>query len=548
MSRKTGFKIFIIAGIGIIGVGIIAILIAVALIVIFTNNYDAVYSRKITLDTSAGLTAQQRTEDFSQLCEHLEAYVPTLYEYEKLYGISYDEIKSYYSTLAANAENDFEYCTVIRGFLNNIPSAHMAVGFPSLSKIDEDFSARLSKNKTFVNAQDYWLDVYHNECRKYYDKEITQLVFAYYSGEYRGVAEPIDNDVYCVNKATLLTVNGVSADEFVKLTPSVYKLKYDHSNLRPFRDTVIFNDSIGEECTIEYLDADGEKHSAKMYYGAEADTVIAYRDYFMSIDGAATDIISATDSEQASYTTIGDMTAEKSEEHNLLYVCINSFESETADGTVMANSLKSLSEETDNIIIDIRKNRGGYYDYAKAVIGALSNSDIEFYSEVYVTEASYNKFKEERAYVFDESTGLYKTIINESVKGTAAEKKNIYLLVSDQTGSSADNFAYEFKKNNLGTIIGTNNTGGERNGTMCLDYLDISGIYFAYTRYAAMNSDGTFSSVTGTSPDIYLGQPIEAYFIRVRLEAEGKDINNLENRLEWDNVLIETVKMIEESP
>lgn len=539
MRRKTGFKIFAITGIS-----IIAVLIAAGLIITFTNKYDNVYGGKVTLDTSAGLTAQQHTEDFSQLCEYLEAYVPTLYEYEKLYGVSYNETKAYYSSLAASAENDFEYYAVIRGFLNNIPSAHMAVGFPSLSSIDEEFSAKLSKNQSFVNAQDYWLDVLHNECRKYYDKEINQMIFAYYSGEYRGVAEQIDNDVYGINKATLLTVNGVSADEFVKLTPSVYKLKYDHSNLKPFRDTVIFNDSFGEECTVEYLDADGEKHSTKMYYGAEADVAIAYIDYFMSIDGAD-NISAAIDVEQAFYTTIGDMTAEKSKEHNLLYVCINSFESETADGTAMANALKNFSEGTDNIIIDIRKNRGGYYDYAKAVLGALSDNDIEIYSEVYITEASYNRYKEKNVYEFDESTGLYKTIINESVKGTAAEKKNICLLVSDATGSAADNFAYEFKKNNLGTVIGTNNTGGERNGTICLNYLDISGIYFTYTRYAAMNPDGMFSSVSGTAPDIYVQQPIEAYFIREELRAEGKDINNFENRLKWDNVLSKAVEMIE---
>ena len=541
MSKKTGFKIFVITG-----VSIIAVLIAVGLIITFANKYDNVYGGKITLDTSAGLTAQQHTEDFSQLCEYLEAYVPTLYEYEKLYGVSYNETKAYYSSLAASAENDFEYYAVIRGFLNNIPSAHMAVGFPSLSSIDEEFSAKLSKNQSFVNAQDYWLDVLHNECRKYYDKKINQMFFAYYSGEYRGVAEQIDNDVYGVNKATLLTVNGVSADEFVKLTPSVYKLKYDHSNLKPFRDTVIFNDSFGEECTVEYLDADGEKHSVKMYYGAESDVAIAYIDYFMSIDGAV-DTSAAADVEQASYTTIGDMTAEKSEEHNLLYVCINSFESETADGTAMSNALKSFCDGTDDIIIDIRKNRGGYNDYAKAVLGALSDNDIEIYSEVYITEASYNRYKEKNAYEFDEATGLYKTIINESVKGTAAEKKNIYLLVSDATGSAADNFAYEFKKNDLGTVIGTNNTAGERDGTICLNYLDISGIYFTYTRYAAMNPDGMFSSVSGTAPDIYVQQLIEAYFIREELRAEGKDINNFENRLKWDNVLSKAVEIIEEN-
>ena len=141
---------------------------------------------------------------------------------------------------------------------------------------------------------------------------------------------------------------------------------------------------------------------------------------------------------------------------------------------------------------------------------------------------------------------MYKTFYSETIKGRAATKKNVYLIISDSTGSSADNLAWEFKRNGLGTVIGTNNSGGERDGTICLNYNEISGIYYTYTAYAAKNPDGIFSSVDGTTPDVYVQQTIEAYFKREEIKHKGEDPYTIENRLKWDNVLIETLELIKE--
>ncbi len=43
-----------------------------------------------------------------------------------------------------------------------------------------------------------------------------------------------------------------------------------------------------------------------------------------------------------------------------------------------------------------------------------------------------------------------------------SSNKNVFLIISDNTGSSADIVSSEFKHNNSGTIIGTNNTSGEK--------------------------------------------------------------------------------------
>lgn len=528
----------------IICIGILLFVIIISIVLHIEHNMNF-FSRRITFDTSVGLTGQQRSDDFELLCKHIESNVPTLYSYESLYGISYDETKAYYKNKIENADSDLEYYFLLFSFMNNIPSCHLSVGFPSISSIDEDFTDRLLKNDSFVNAQDYWFETIHNECKKYYDSDISQMIFAYYSDSYRGIAEDIDNDIYSINKAEILTVNGVDIDEFVKLNSLTGKLKYDHVNNKPFRDVVIFNNVFGEECTVEYITENGEKREEKMYYGAYSNLITSYIDYFKYVDG-----IQGQDSETASLKTdcvnIGDLNIYKSEEKNLMLIKIDSFISPESTPEVIENTIRLYSNNVDNIIIDISSNKGGYYEYAKSVLGAVSDRDICTESEVYITKDFYDRINNKVLYQFDEESGLYKTFYSETIKGRAATKKNIYLIISDSTGSSADNLAWEFKRNGLGTVIGTNNSGGERDGTICLNYNEISGIYYTYTAYAAKNPDGIFSSVDGTTPDVYVQQTIGAYFKREEIKHKGEDPYTIENRLKWDNVLIKTLELIKE--
>ena len=524
----------------IICVTLIAAIVVILSAVTFVNKSGNFYSRKISIDTSSGMTQHQRSEDFDLLCSQLEDNVPMLYDYEKLYEISYSDIKEYYKDLAENAQNDFEYYNIAAGFLNNIPSRHMSLGFPLISAADEEFRAALETNRSFVNAQNYWFDVIHEECKKYYETDLQPIIFAYYSGTYMGVSEDDTNEL---NRAELLSVNDIPADEFIKLRSMTGKLKYDHVNQKPFRDTIIFNDAVGEKCIIEYIDIYGEKHRRKTYSGT--DLVMNYINYFKQLDGLTeheTPEVAAA--ERSDHTVIGDMTVTKNEEMNILIVRIDGFVSETSDGEVIANVIKTSSKDIDNIIVDLRSNRGGYFEYAKGLLGAISDKDIEINNSVYITEECYKRSPPKNEYEFDELTGLYRFENKEIIKGEMTKDKNIYLLISDNTASSADMTAYEFKRNGLGTVIGANNTGGERDGVLCLNYIDISGLYYTYTEYSSYNDDGNINSVYGTAPDIYLNTNVENYFIRKKIVQNGGDPYTLENMLKWDSVLAETVEFI----
>ena len=246
---------------------VIAALLFVYLSIVFVNKPDKFYHRKVYINTSSEMTVQERIEDFNLICQQIESSVPMLYDYETLYGISYNDTKEYYAYIVKTTNSDFEYYAVLSGFFNNIPSIHMSLGFPSVSYIDDEFRTALQTNKSFVKAQDYWYNVIKKECQKYYNDEINKTVFAYYSGKYMGIDDSTES---ILNKAELISVNGMSVDDFIKMQPMPFKLKYDFVNEKAMRDMIVFNDKVGEKCVIEYLDEHSSKHSVEKYYSAES--------------------------------------------------------------------------------------------------------------------------------------------------------------------------------------------------------------------------------------------------------------------------------------
>lgn len=401
----------------------------------------------------------------------LEANAPIIGKFGELYGISYQSVKEHYGGLVQNAETDFDYYACLTGFLNNIPSAHMRTGFPGGRLADGNMEHWLSKNQSFTDAQSYWLEVLRSECRKHYDADPEKMVFSYYSGSYVGAALT-DGDKFGVNRAVLLSVNGIPADDFIKLFSSSYKLKYDHAAEKPFRDSVLFNDSFGEPCVIEYRTADGETRTAELYCGAEAELCLNYTEYFKAIDGAVQPQNGETPSQGRSAVSVLP-----DGENSIAVIFLDSFNSETVTGEVIANTIKNVSADFDNIVIDLRNNSGGYYEYAYDALSALTAEDIEISDEVFCSEHSFMRNGDIFSFKRNKD-GFWSSTEKMTVKGEAAGNKRLYLLVSDKTASAADLLASEFKKNGLGTVVGVNNTGGEKNGTVRLGFCTGSGIYF----------------------------------------------------------------------
>lgn len=534
----------------IISAAAICIIAVLAVVIVSESGTSSV--GKVTLDTENGMTAGERIKDFDDLCGFLEDNVPMLYEYEELYGVGYDDTKKYYGELVSASESDYEYYSLLLGFFSNIPSAHMDIGYPSMEYVDQ--TQEVMDDPLFRNALPYWENAIHEECSKHYDEEIHKIDFAYYSGEYRGVSNPTDDDFYGINKAVLLTVNGVPADEFIKINFLFEKLKYDHVREKPFRDGISFNDKFGEKCTVEFLDESGEKRSLEAYYGAAADLAIMYMDRFKAADSGETapenpaDKAGKIDLDKIDFTQeyieIEGVTSVRDEGKNLLLLKVDTF---WQDGRYAAEILKRASEGIDNVIIDLRNNQGGLYYNSENLLAEVSPYDIKISNSVYITEKRYKSKRLDPMYVFAKDSdikGMRRISKTAEIKGRGSGDKNYCLIISDYTMSAADEFTAEFKRNVLGKVIGCGNTEGERYGSTDMKILERSGLYFYFTEFKYINPDGTDNSVYGTAPDIYSDVSVENYFFREEIRSGGENPYTVENRLKWDSVFREAVEIL----
>lgn len=514
---------------------VIAIIVLIILETVFPCSDNEIY-----LDTSVGMTPEQRLNDFNDMTKFIEKNVSFIYDYEELYEISFKDIKNYYTKLVENAESDYEYYCLVQGFINNIPSGHMTMGYPNQDYIPMLYQTRTSDYPQFGNACEYWENVLHNECRKYYDEDYSIHAFYYLNGGYfeSEYTNSVNNIPY--SGARLLSVNGMPADEFVKLCPLTNKLNYDFQNGKAFRELLIFNDVSGEKCTVEYMTESGEIVSESAYYGTSA-VVSNYIEYFRSVDNPPKDYGNS----EAEETDISNIYTFFDEANNIEYIRFNDF---SLGGSEALKFIRE-TELPDNIIIDLRENGGGMKGVCDALLGALSEKDIEFNSDIYTTR-KYDDCKavRESELPFESRfKKLYSQTEENLIGGESAKKYNIYVLVSPVSLSAADRFAAVIKNNDLGTVVGAFNTGGEAFGSPDIAVLEESGLYFYFTDYKYINPDGTDNSVYGTAPDIYI--KLNDDFLKKRDELILQNINyeTYENRLKWDNALTETVEIIKEN-
>ncbi len=501
--------------------------------------------KEITLNTDTGMTQAERKRDFNDLCKFIEKNVPFIDEYGELYGFGFKDIKKYYSDKVKDTSNDFEYYALIKGFINNIPSGHMTMGYPDPDFINGLYKFRTNDYPEFNAACEYWENQIRAEAEKYYESDIKFYTFLYANGEYfqsKYYAE-INNVSYM--DAKIISVNNTPIDEFIKIYPLEYKLQYDHINKKPYRSIFILNDTCGDKCTVELETKSGDILSKELYIGVTGTAAIEYVDYFRSesaADGSSDEFSEDVQSEEIDYNAreiIGkSMYSYKCEQDNFVYVMFNDF----LYGGAEFSDLLDNADLPDNIIIDLRNNTGGYEDTAVGIIERLTDRTIEYKNTVY-TSNIYSGYKRK----FVSGKYLYVGSRDGTVTGKSRKKYNLYVLVSGETLSAADNFTAFIKNNGLGKIIGENNTKGEAYGSADLKVLEKSGLYFYYTDIKWNNNDGTDNSVYGTAPDIYIPFSEESMKLRDNIILDGEAVYTYENRLKWDNVLIETIEIIKQT-
>ena len=76
--------------------------------------------------------------------------------------------------------------------------------------------------------------------------------------------------------------------------------------------------------------------------------------------------------------------------------------------------------------------------------------------------------------------------------------------------------------------------------TAFIDIMPNSKLTFRVYDSQSFNANGTDNSIYGTSPDYYIPYTFESITKRNQLQ----NVYDYENRLKWDNVLLETIEMI----
>ena len=530
VKKKNRLKTILISG-------ILLILVSVYL---YIDSSNVSPYKHIALDVSTGMTVKQRKDDFKDVCRFIEKSLPFIDEYEELYGISFKDIKKYYSEIVENTSNDFEYYAAVSSFLNNIPSGHMGIGFPKAEDVPMLYTFRTNDYPDFGNACLYWEDQIRKENLEHSDTDVKYCMFNYVDGEY--LSNNTDTTINDVNysSAKLISVDNVSVDEFIKLCPLENKLCYDHINDKPCREYIILNNTCGIDCTAEIQLADGTIVKEKLYYGTKGVLAIEYRSHYKN-GNAETAVPEKQRAEQTiDYTAkeirSSDIYAYNCSEENYIYIMFNNFGS---GGQACAELLKT-AEIPDNVIIDLRYNTGGFDSVSDSIFEQLLDTTITSEEKIYRTQ-----YSNESKLKFISGKLLYEEIINKTITGKSSKKHNIYVLVSGTTLSAADNFTAFVKNNSLGTIIGENNTCGEAYGSPDLKLMEKSGIFFYYTDIKWNNHNGTDNSVYGTAPDIYIPYDKQASELCYDISTNGEAVYTYENRIKWgDDVLLKTIELI----
>lgn len=473
------------------------------------------------------LTEQQKLEDFNYMYDSIVKNTLSSEDFNELYGIDFAAKKSEYEEIIKNTADDFEFYAAMKAIIRDIPGFHSDIVYPDINA----YSSLNCYNSRAVCARlgirsytEYWNKLVDEKFSAF--KNQNEVSFIYVGGEYVYNIFNCNDPEY--EDSILLSVNGESPEKYISQNISTKRLHYDFVRSAAYRDIIVFNNAAGEPVSAEIRSKDGTVTTKQLYSDI-------YGSYYINIKKPiAKDPVYFYEDGDTAYLKIDDLSAQSCKRAGEL--------------------LKS--SDNSNVILDIRDNYGGMIDNAENyILPYLYGSHNEYKSVWYIKDTKQNMKMYDSLYMLlniklngtkgteheysERDDILYSELAFDFV-GNAEHDKNVYLLTSSATGSSADALAAFLKSCGLAEIIGYNTGGEGLTYSFKADSLPNSGLVFIYNPGKAFNPDGTVNSVYGTSPDIYAEQTYDGYKILNSLEEPYA----YENRLKWDSVLKETVEII----
>lgn len=543
---------------------LIAFVIFALLAIIFFTNFtylaanivnDLTYSKETLPDYSK----EQMLADFDIFLDTLETGIPSINEAEKLYGTTFLNKKNEYRKMAEECENNFDFFVLCNAVLCDIPNCHTYMCSMQSSALRANRCFKSDRSRLFKNAEgiaDEWYD--------YLGKSISELdnvndcaVYLYTDGHYMNI-EFKDSALREEYGEELLEINGIPVTEYAADNMFSSPIRYDFANDNPYREAIYFNTKTGEPVTALVKNSDGSTKEKTIFYSLKHNTAFMNKGFYCS---ELQDHDFEADQAEAAPE---DYTVYYDEETDMAYIYITSFD--YYSGTLLYDTFAKYAD-CRNIIIDVRNNGGGLTGaWQNNIFVPLYSDKLEIDNTAYIENNKYNSklFSNPSALLFyntetvsseelpfETDSTLDWTKFTETAEyigeysGDTADR-NIYVLCGANSASLTDEFTTYFKKNKLALVIGENNTKGEGIApTYISSRLPNTGLFFCYSPFIAMNSDGKDNSVYGTAPDIYVPLTAEDYLINRKLKAEGKDTHAYENRIQWDTALKYTLNDIE---
>ena len=479
------------------------------------------------------MTPEKRLADFEYACETIESSLHQLNDYEQLYNINYNELKAKYTELISGSENDAEFYYLMKSFLNAIPSVHTALIFPDENAYAQSGgynSAQQTKSFGVKKQAEHFTSALAEEAYKYADAKF--YLANYMDGKYYFLSDDAAKII------EIDSINGQAPDLFITKIPSIFKIGYDHINSKPFYSAVIFNDKYGEKAAICGHYTDGTEVESELYYSLFASDTISR---------------TANDFENMKFKSGNTPDTDPyhlhiDSEKNISYISIGSFSSAASE------ELKEkvvLAGQCENVIIDLRGNTGGISrTEINSLFVPLLRGNISFENTF---NFDVNEFTEHiTPKIADSDSVIKETIEINGNKGAFSEKyyvigeseteHNLFVLVDYNTISAGDEAASLVKQYGLGTLIGNNTAGEGRTGSYLTAVLPNSRLVFNYNFGYNYIDESKDNSVYGTAPHIYVQNGIDEYIKKL---SQDNSLS-FENRLKWDNVLIETLEIIKE--
>ena len=330
------------------------------------NNISTEHAKALT---ELNLTNKQKLKDFEYFYNLIAESVPMLNDYKTLYGIDFLSKKDYYHNLILKTKNDFEFYCVMYAICGDIPSCHTGFLFPDYYKNRYCYGynyANVMDTKGFESATYYWYGTIKNTLKDYlYDG----VLFNYVDGKY--IYNENLSDISCSGK-TLVSIDGISADEYIKNIISIHSLKYDFIKDKVYREYLFFNNTDGTPVDIILEDDYGNKEILNLY---------------INFFSECADILSLNYSDQNNEIS-KDFVIYTDYKNNVEYISITNLDGE--DGLELMKKIgnKNLS----SIIVDIRNNNGGTYTYLKNYLYPIlfsSDTEISTYQYFPLSKGNY---------------------------------------------------------------------------------------------------------------------------------------------------------------